>query len=184
MNPSARKFLILSALVSPFLVGCAVPMAAGTAQAAAGVLVGLGAIGFGATVLAEHSVQGHLFPVRGPLSANAPLPSFDLTLKFHGGGEAGTLESTLTGNTSCKGPYQLVGATDPAASSLAAEWNQVYGDGYFVANVLGSHSLAGGQMKCAFGNVSVQFVVFHPGDMALSRGVAKDEAGNLYKVTF
>jgi hypothetical protein len=50
---------------------------------------------------------------------------------------SGTMSATLAGGQ-VTGSWAPVQATDPAAGKLAAQWDAVYGQGFFVANVLGN----------------------------------------------
>jgi hypothetical protein len=68
---------------------------------------------------------------------------------------------------------------------MSSEWDEVYGSGYFVANVLGKRTFARSAPSCTDSEkLSLEFLVVHPGDPTSTIGVAKDAAGNVFKLTF
>lgn len=76
--------------------------------------------------------------------------------------------------------------SDPAtlaqqrATDIRAAWDVVYGDGYYVANVLGSLIHARGELKGCNGTaLQVEFNSAQPGP---TRGDARDDQGNTYKL--
>jgi hypothetical protein len=127
-------------------------------------------------------VPGHLYPVQGPLSTLTPAPIY--TVVINGVGNSGTVSTTL-GTRPLTGSWSVLRPDDPSANSMAAEWDRVYGNGFFTANVLGTPLLARGALAGkGDATLTVQFIDV-PGDaLAHARGVAADNAGNVYKLTF
>src|ERR1700747_3481416 len=82
------------------------------------------------------AVPGHLYPIEGPLTSVTPMPVY--TVRISGVGNRGTLAATLEGQA-LAGSWSPVAPDDPAANSMAADWDRVYGAGFFTANVLGTN---------------------------------------------
>jgi len=79
----------------------------------------------------------------------------------------------------------VVSQNDPSAGQMAAQWDQVYGQGFFVANVLGNRFLAHATLRCTQGaTLSLEFFRIIAENLMGSKGVAQDSKNNLYKVTF
>jgi hypothetical protein len=132
-----------------------------------------------------------LYPVQGPAAAQAPPPV--MTAKFSGA-NSGKFTLVQAHGESFQGQWAFVTPSfvstktpqDPAAylpqPNLAFAWDAVYGQGYFLAQVIGTRIrqvVATGdhgtviQVECLYGD-------FHAG----FNGVAFDSKGNLYKVVF
>ncbi len=127
-------------------------------------------------------VPGHLYPIQGPLASQTPLPIFPMSLNRVL--NSGTLKATLQGGESCKGSWRQIRQDDPSANLRAAQWDAVYGQGYFTANVLGSPIFARSSLTCARGStVDVELYDHKPDDVIGLVGIAQDNKGNLYKVT-
>jgi hypothetical protein len=127
---------------------------------------------------------GHLYPVQGPLAAQTPPPIFAASLS---GFASGSMQATLaTGQVT--GTWATVATTDPAAGKLAAQWDAVYGQGFFVANVLGNTRFCRATLSGEQGlHLDADFIVFpapNPGQTVGAKGVAVDAQGNIYKMTF
>jgi len=143
-----------------------------------------------------------LYPVKGPLSTQAPPPVY--SVKVSGAFFSGNFSAKLTDGEVCKGHWTTVSrgiapnspnATNPKpAEPLKAEWDTVYGSGFFVANVLGSRLYGRGVAKGAKGTVLTMEMfkdesrpdLVAPGDVNTRaiKGVAKDDKGNIYKLVF
>ena len=138
-----------------------------------------------ATLLSGCVVAGHLYPIQGPLASQSPPPILPMTLTG-ATPNSGTLTVTLQGAEVCKGNWALVHQDDPSASLMAAQWDEIYGPGFFVANVLGSQGFARGALTGTRGStVNVEFFGLKPGGgTAAVVGIAQDSKGNLYKLTF
>jgi hypothetical protein len=132
-----------------------------------------------------------LYPVQGPAAAQAPPPV--MTAKFSGT-NSGKFTLVQAHGESFQGQWAFVIPSfvsaktpqDPAAylpqPNLAFAWDAVYGQGYFLAQVIGTRIrrvVATGdhgtviQVECLFADIHAGF-----------NGVAFDSKGNLYKVVF
>jgi hypothetical protein len=132
-----------------------------------------------------------LYPVQGPAAAQAPPPV--ITAKFSGT-NSGKFTLVQAHGESFQGQWAFVIPSfvstktpqDPAAylpqPNLAFAWDAVYGQGYFLAQVIGTRIrrvVATGdqgtviQVECLYGDLRAGF-----------NGVAFDSKGNLYKVVF
>jgi hypothetical protein len=74
---------------------------------------------------------------------------------------------------------------------MAQLWDSIYGDGFYVAHVLGTRLYARASLKANNGDtLKVEF--YRPENegnvtttiASLIKGVAKDDKGNAYKITF
>jgi hypothetical protein len=128
-------------------------------------------------------VPGRLYPVEGSLSAQTPLPIFKLIIS--GVGNSGTMSATLSDGEVCSGHWAPLGPDDPSASQLLSAWDHIYGEGFFVAQILGK---SGVYRAVLAGNKGTKLTVeFYPLDaarMSEVKGVAVDNNGNLFKLTF
>ena len=130
-----------------------------------------------------------LYPVQGPLAAQAPPPAMKAT--FHGT-NSGSFSLVQANGETFHGKWAFLTPSfvnnktpeTPASylpqSNLAFAWDTVYGQGYFVSQVLGTRIkqvVATGdrgtviQVECLYGDP-------HAG----LNGVAVDSKGNVYKV--
>jgi len=125
-------------------------------------------------------VPGHLYPVQGSLSAQTPVPIYNVTLS--GILSSGTMSATLQGGEVCSGNWAPVRQNDPSASKLSAEWDRVYGEGFFVANILGNPVFA--RAVLAGTTLNVEFYAPTPGQITGVKGIAMDNNGNIFKLTF
>ena len=139
------------------------------------------------------SVALRLYPVQGPLAAVAPAPvyvgKFSVYKNFH----SGTVKAVMDGGETFRGTLTLVrnnpkkapGAADgapPMADGMKAAWDSVYGDGYYVAHVLGGVQYGRASLIGSKGT-TLQMEI-HNTESGQAKGVAKDDKGNLYKVVF
>jgi hypothetical protein len=129
-------------------------------------------------------VPGHLYPVLGPLSKENRPPIYSVSL--NGGiSPSGSLVVHMAEGIMCSGAWNAVSQQDPSAQQMSAEWDEVYGSGYFVANVLGRRTFARSAPMCTDSEkLSLEFLVVHPGNPSSTIGVVKDGAGNVFKLTF
>ncbi|MEI9977251.1 MAG: hypothetical protein WDO73_37480 [Ignavibacteriota bacterium] len=66
---------------------------------------------------------------------------------------------------------------------MPAIWDQIYGEGYYTAHVLGAKLHAQALITGSRGStLSVEF--YRPDAIPQVQGVAKDSNGNTYKMTF
>ncbi|MGB0063665.1 MAG: hypothetical protein WBP85_04400 [Terracidiphilus sp.] len=135
-----------------------------------------------------------LYPIQGPAAAQTPPPSFTAKLTKYLG-TSGQVTLTRAGEI-FQGTWNTVTLTfanfktagDPSGfppqPNLAFAWDLVYGQGYFLAHILGSQSI--GQATATDGNGTVLQIEFQkqrlgdPVDNIF--GVAVDNKGNIYKV--
>jgi hypothetical protein len=136
------------------------------------------------------------YPVRGPLSTQTPPPVY--VAKFSGAFNSGDLSVVLDDGEVCKGHWATVSrpntpaaATTAAAATadnMSAEWDTVYGTGFYVANVLGARLYARAVLAGNRGT-TLHVELYKPDrvqntSVGAIRGVAKDDKGNIYKVAF
>jgi hypothetical protein len=146
-----------------------------------------------------------LYPVQGPLSKQTPAPVFAAKLKrplFSFGSHAsssGSITWILANGERVQGTLvtKAVIASSPNAQgdtpayppqpNLAYVWDAVFGQGYYVANILGKKIcqkiLTGDQ-----GTV-LQAETYNPNFVSLlgnntTRGVAADNKGNIFKLVY
>jgi hypothetical protein len=128
-------------------------------------------------------VPGHLYPVQGSLAAQTPVPIYPVTLS--GVLNSGTMSATLQNGEVCRGSWAAVSQKDSSAGKLSVEWDRIYGDGFFVANILGSPVFARALLTGNQGTtLNVEFYAPIPGQMLSVKGIAVDNQGNLFKLTF
>jgi hypothetical protein len=126
---------------------------------------------------------GHLYPVQGTLSTQTPAPIYKVTLS--GVYNSGTMNATLENGEVCHGSWGAVRQDDPTAAQMSDEWDLVYGQGFFTANVLGNPVFARAVLTGTKGTtLNVEFYDPTPGQIAYVKGIAKDNKGNVFKLTF
>ncbi len=139
--------------------------------------------------------MAHLYPVQGPLSAQTPPPI--LAAKMTGTFTPANFSAVLNDGEVCKGRFSVIpqppasnraNATS-SASDLSSAWDSIYGPGFYVAHVLGvrfyARALASGNRGTIL-NVEIyrSANVEQGAELASIKGVAKDSAGNIYKMVF
>jgi len=130
-----------------------------------------------ATLLTGCAATGHLYPVTGPLATQTPLPIFSLQFNR----AVGSISATLQNGEVCNGNWAPLLPNDPSANRMSAQWDAVYGQGFFVAHILGSASLGRGLATGPQGT-TLNVETFNPTPEDF-KGVAQDNKGNLYKLT-
>ena len=128
------------------------------------------------------TATGHLYPVQGPLAAQTPPPIQTLALTgapaLGGQITQGDIKATLLDGQACQGHWTMVNQNDPSANAMSAQWDSLYGGGFFTANVLGNQSFARSTVACSRGrSLQLEWI-------AISKGIATDNNGNLFKLTF
>jgi hypothetical protein len=132
------------------------------------------------------TVSGAFYPIRGPLAAQSPLPVYPA--KFTGA-FSGTISVTLGANEVCSGSWSVHSGEAAAKSGtqplsdMAADWDAVYGSGYYNAQVLGAQLYSQSELACnAGGSIKVEFA--NPNNTPHNTvGVGMDSHGNLFKIT-
>jgi hypothetical protein len=146
-----------------------------------------------------------MVPVKGPLTQQTPVPVYKAKLTQGPMIPHGSFSAVLDGGEVCKGEWRLIfGSKTPRPAApgailsnqdLAADWDTVYGTGYYSFKVLSASSF---MRAVATGNrgtiLNVEMYLNQsrampdlPNDTNLTRemaGVAKDNKGNLYKLVF
>jgi hypothetical protein len=146
-----------------------------------------------------------LYPVRGPLSLQTPVPVYKAKMSQAGILPSGSFSAVIADGEVCKGKWKLVFGSkapkpaapgaDPSLPDLAADWDTVYGANYYSLKAVSAtwfmRGLATGNRGTIL-NVEMFMDESHPGpdtnnpsntfrEMA---GVARDNKGNLYKLAF
>ena len=121
----------------------------------------------------------YLYPVKGPLAEQQP--GLALTARTRGLA-SGTIAFQLPSGEACEGPWEPI-PSGQAASELSAAWDLVFGPGYHTAQVLGARWRGRATLTGNRGTeVQLQFYRKEERNSPLL-GVAKDSAGNVFKVT-
>ena len=139
--------------------------------------------------------KARFYPVRGPLASQAPPPVLvgKITFAFN----SGNISVTLSDGEICKGQWATVPRPETSQSSstaastdeMSSVWDAIYGQGFYVAHVLGARLYARALLTGNRGT-TLKFEMYkHDEDrtdnVALGiKGVAKDSSENIYKVTF
>jgi hypothetical protein len=133
-----------------------------------------------ASLLSGCLFPGNLYPIEGP-AATAQNPPAIYSVHI----SAGNMTATLQNNESCSGTWKQLSQRDNSAGQMSAQWDQVYGQGFFVANVLGNPFFARAVLTCKQGTtLNMEFFQHERGALSGTKGIAQDSKGNLYKVTF
>lgn len=145
--------------------------------------------------LAGCSANGNFYPVQGPLAQQTPPPVFTGRFTAHPPVSLTASVSLAQGEKATGTLYRTFPAPkDALPAGIPAEmrdqWDQVYGQGSYVAHVLGQGQDARGVLTGTDGTTLT--VEVHTGQAANGagghasplKGVAQDNKGNLYKVTF
>ena len=129
---------------------------------------------------------GHMYPVAGPLAAQTPVPIYKVSLTIIGP-ISGTLSATVQNGEACQGSLERIRPDAGASSNMRADWDRVYGQGFFDAQLLGNAraraTLTGATGQC----LSIELFnprLDHGGAVGDIVGIARDDSGNVYKVTF
>ena len=135
----------------------------------------------------------NLYPVQGPLTTETPVREAHITFDAHAtltpvyvsASKSGQISATLGNGEICKGQWRLL--PTPADNPTAADWDAIYGQGFYVAHVLGARQYVQAELT---GNQSttLHFEMYWPpsqdrDQIVPGRGVASDNHGNIYKVT-
>lgn len=133
-----------------------------------------------------------LYPVRGPATAESPVREGHIKLTAHAtltpvyisASKSGKIAATLGDGEICKGQWKMV--PTPADNPTASDWDTVYGQGFYVAHVLGARQYVQAELTGSQGT-SLHVEMYWPetGDRdraAPGRGVATDNHGNVYKI--
>jgi hypothetical protein len=129
-------------------------------------------------------VPGHLYPVQGPLSKESTPPIYAVTMN----GSflpSGSVTVHIPPGITCPGDWKAISQDDPTARQMSVKWDDVYGSGYFVANVLGKRTFARSVLTCTNAEkLNLEFLVVEPGKPSSTVGVVSDGTGNIFKLSF
>jgi hypothetical protein len=126
---------------------------------------------------------GHLYPIQGPLASQTPPPIYKMAIS--GALNSGSLSTTLPSGEICQGTWGLLRQDDPTANKMSAQWDLVYGPGFFVGHVLGNAQFARASLTGNQGTtLAIEFYKPGQGDVTTIKGIAQDNKGNLFKLTF
>jgi hypothetical protein len=130
------------------------------------------------------TVRSGFSPVQGPLSKQSPIPTYSATIS---GLFSGTVSVVLDNGEVCTGPWELASKTPPAGAvtpiDMAADWDSVYGPGYFAAHVLGNKLYARATLTGSKGTVLHVEFSNESNTRGSTKGVAEDNRGNVFKVS-
>jgi hypothetical protein len=141
--------------------------------------------------------HGHLYAVQGPLSGQKPAPAY--IADFTGAAYSGNVSTVLSDGEMFKGRWQTVSRKQSAKEKgpvagdvidMASSWDAVYGQGFYVAHVLGAQIYARSVITGNKGT-ELKMEIYRPPDVEVGssliqamKGVAKDSKGNIYKLAF
>lgn len=144
------------------------------------------------------TATARLYPVQGPLSSQTPVPVY--VAKFSATSfYSGTFSAVLHDGEVFKGRWDTVrrpnssktaaSIVDPPTGSMAADWDTLYGPGFYVGHVLGARLYERAVVTGNRGTI-LTMEIYKPdiqtdnASVGLIRGVAKDTKDNLYKLAF
>jgi hypothetical protein len=138
--------------------------------------------------------MARMYPVRGPLAEQTPVPVYKAKMTQGPMIPHGSFSAVLGDGEVCKGEWKL--GHSPSTQDLAADWDTVYGTGYYSFKVLSASSFMRAEAKGTRGtilNVEMYYndpnaqAPISPHDLTVVRemaGIAVDNKGNLYKLVF
>jgi hypothetical protein len=135
------------------------------------------------------SVPGGFSPVRGPLSQQSPVPTYTAKMS---GILSGTISVVIANAEICSGPWAFVSKAPPAGTDTAAaaapvdmgaDWDFVYGPGYYVAHVVGDKLYARATLTGNMGTVLNVELSNETNTRGNTKGVDQDNHGNVFKVS-
>lgn len=156
-----------------------------------------------ATSMMLGCASARMYPVRGPLASESPQAVYPA--KITGLLYSGDIKITVANGEVCKGHWTLVKGGSSAdappaeappstttednsvAEGMPAAWDTVYGQGYYVAHVLGQRLYAHAMVTGNHGTIlNVEFYRLNNGANAAAdfHGVAKDNRGDIFKLAF
>jgi hypothetical protein len=150
----------------------------------------------GVSFLSGCRATARLYPVQGPLSAQAPTPVF--LAKVTGAFNSGNMSVVLGDGEVCKGRWSTVPRAEaPKGAAIAnslptdgmsSAWDTVYGSGFYVSHILGTRLYARSVLTGDRGTV-LNVEMYRPAEKESNirdsiKGVAKDNKDNIYKLAF
>ena len=135
------------------------------------------------------TVPGGFSPVQGPLSQQNPLPEYAAKMS---GLLSGTISVVLATGEVCQGQWAFVPTTTSGADAtkasvpepvnMAANWDLVYGSGYYVAHVVGNKLYARATLTGNMGTIIHVELSNETNTRGNTKGVAVDNHANVFKV--
>jgi len=136
------------------------------------------------------TVPGGFSPVQGPLAQQQPLPAFEAKMS---GLLSGTISVALDTGEVCQGPWAFVSRTtsgksdtnagSPEPFNMAADWDLVYGSGYYFAHVVGNKLYARATLMGNMGTIINVELSNETNTRGNTKGAAVDNHGNVFKVS-
>jgi hypothetical protein len=132
-----------------------------------------------ALLMAGCAGTAFLYPVQGPLAAQSPPP----VVPLHAVGFS--LSLTLPNGETFKGKGSIVPHTQNPLNPLSAQWDLVYGPGYYLAHVLGTDAYRVATLTGDKGStIRIELTSLTDRGGAVSEvGVAVDDKGDVFKIT-
>jgi hypothetical protein len=142
---------------------------------------------------------GHLYQVRGPLASASASPVYAFSFTFPGSprnehDQNGDFSMVLFNGEKFQGPWKMMyrkpGAPiaavgTPVSGNMAAAWDTVYGQGFYVAQVLGApyfaHTMLTGSQGTTL-RIEWRESELRGATIVDTKGVAQDSKGNIYKL--
>jgi hypothetical protein len=134
-----------------------------------------------------------LYPVRGPLTTENPIRIAHVRFSAHAAitpvyfsiSKSGDATATLGSGEICKGEWRLLFTSED--NPIASDWDLIYGQGFYLAQVLGAHEYVQAELTGNQGtklHVEMYWPPSQDRDAVVpGKGVATDNHGNIYKVT-
>lgn len=158
---------------------------------------------FGICLISGCHGYGRLYPVQGPLASMTPVPSYTFSITYPGSpkydrDQDGEISVVLANGEAFSGPWkmaynkpgsQAADAPTSNSNSLAEAWDAVYGQGFYVAHLLGENRVAHVALTGTMGTV-LQIEWWdqsNAGDgttIVGTKAVAEDNKGNIYKIVW
>jgi hypothetical protein len=135
------------------------------------------------------TVRGYFYPVQGPLAAQTPPPPLPARFTMHNARAMQITVNLPTGKVA-SGTFALLAAADrqsaPPSEVLTAQWDTIFGKGYYTANILGAPQFGRGVLTDSSGDsITVEAAVTASNNgQGPPVGVALDKQGNLFKIAF
>jgi len=134
-----------------------------------------------------------MYPVQGPLSFQQPPLVY--RAKINATFYSGTFSTTLNDGENFRVPISVVHNADRSQQDLSAEWDSVFGPGYYKNKVLDAQFHLRGAASGSKGRVlqvelykneirPIPAVQNDDSSVIEMNGIAKDDTGNIYKVVF
>ena len=140
-------------------------------------------------VLTGCTVQMRFYPVQGPLASANPSQVFLGKITGTPGTRSGGFSAVLGKGETFQGRWTMVPTGAQAANTglgtpqggISSVWDSVYGNGFYVAHVLGQRQYGRASVTGSNGT-ALTMEIFSPNSGGEPKAVAKDDQGNVFKV--